>query len=324
MTDRDALLRSILESPHEDAPRLIFADWLEDHGEAARAEFIRVQVELARSKHEPTCRGDIHVSGGLGIRCNCRVSELHRRERELFTHDAIFDWFPMPTDRTGTTCRRKRNEIAFVQFESAGLRDREGRHAPATEQTYHVSRGFVSSIHCSWYDFLRRHESLVWSPKQTMECPECGGSGSRDSGGTNPFGIAVDIACGCDGGRIPRPFTRSVRCRTCQGRGSDRHHGVEVPCGCNACSGRGTVEQPLAETAQPITDVILTTTPVNVRNDNHIWIGVIRFDRVKCETCGGHVIDNYLGRDLRPCPTCNGRNSWTCPAWPGVKFAMSE
>jgi uncharacterized protein (TIGR02996 family) len=31
-----------------DALRLVFADWLEDHGELERAEFIRVQIELAK------------------------------------------------------------------------------------------------------------------------------------------------------------------------------------------------------------------------------------------------------------------------------------
>ena len=47
MNDRDALFRTILENPDDDAPRLVFADWLEEHGEEARAEFIRVQCELA-------------------------------------------------------------------------------------------------------------------------------------------------------------------------------------------------------------------------------------------------------------------------------------
>jgi uncharacterized protein (TIGR02996 family) len=44
-----ALLRAAKEQPEEDAPRLILADWLEDHGaeEArARAELIRVQCRL--------------------------------------------------------------------------------------------------------------------------------------------------------------------------------------------------------------------------------------------------------------------------------------
>lgn len=43
-----AFIQSIRESPEDDAPRLIYADWLEDHGDEPRAEFIRVQCELAR------------------------------------------------------------------------------------------------------------------------------------------------------------------------------------------------------------------------------------------------------------------------------------
>jgi uncharacterized protein (TIGR02996 family) len=43
-----AFLQAILEQPDDDAPRLIFADWLEENGDTERAEFIRVQIELAR------------------------------------------------------------------------------------------------------------------------------------------------------------------------------------------------------------------------------------------------------------------------------------
>jgi uncharacterized protein (TIGR02996 family) len=48
MTDHDALLRAICEFPDEDTPRLIFADFLEENGEAERAAFVRAQVEAAR------------------------------------------------------------------------------------------------------------------------------------------------------------------------------------------------------------------------------------------------------------------------------------
>jgi uncharacterized protein (TIGR02996 family) len=44
---RDALLQDVCEHPDDDAPRLVFADWLDDHGEHRRAEFIRLQVALA-------------------------------------------------------------------------------------------------------------------------------------------------------------------------------------------------------------------------------------------------------------------------------------
>src|SRR5207248_9114068 len=42
-------LEDILAHPDDDAPRLVFADWLEEEGgDSARAEFLRVQVERAR------------------------------------------------------------------------------------------------------------------------------------------------------------------------------------------------------------------------------------------------------------------------------------
>lgn len=48
MSDGDALLRAILDDPDDDAPRLVYADWLDEQGNSPRATFIRVQIELAR------------------------------------------------------------------------------------------------------------------------------------------------------------------------------------------------------------------------------------------------------------------------------------
>jgi uncharacterized protein (TIGR02996 family) len=41
-------LAQIVAQPEEDTPRLIYADWLDEEGDVARAEFIRVQTERAR------------------------------------------------------------------------------------------------------------------------------------------------------------------------------------------------------------------------------------------------------------------------------------
>jgi uncharacterized protein (TIGR02996 family) len=49
MTDHDALLRAILAHPDEDTPRLAFADWLQENEDPDRGEFIRLEVELART-----------------------------------------------------------------------------------------------------------------------------------------------------------------------------------------------------------------------------------------------------------------------------------
>jgi uncharacterized protein (TIGR02996 family) len=54
MSDRDALLAAIQAAPDDDAPRLIFADWLDEHGETGRAEFIRVQIEMAPFERRET------------------------------------------------------------------------------------------------------------------------------------------------------------------------------------------------------------------------------------------------------------------------------
>jgi uncharacterized protein (TIGR02996 family) len=48
--DESALLRGILDNPEDDSPRLVYADWLEEHGDQdgrERAEFIRLQCALA-------------------------------------------------------------------------------------------------------------------------------------------------------------------------------------------------------------------------------------------------------------------------------------
>ncbi len=49
MTHDEAFIQAIREAPHDDAPRLIYADWLEEHGQADRADFIRVQCRLAQT-----------------------------------------------------------------------------------------------------------------------------------------------------------------------------------------------------------------------------------------------------------------------------------
>src|SRR3954471_9486928 len=38
---QDGFLADIIEHPDDDAPRLIYADWLEENGDQARAQFIR-------------------------------------------------------------------------------------------------------------------------------------------------------------------------------------------------------------------------------------------------------------------------------------------
>jgi uncharacterized protein (TIGR02996 family) len=59
MRDEDAFLRAIAAAPADDAPRLVYADWLDEHGRPERAEFIRAQCELARPRIVPARRREL-------------------------------------------------------------------------------------------------------------------------------------------------------------------------------------------------------------------------------------------------------------------------
>lgn len=48
LSDADALLDAIWAAPDDDTPRLVYADWLEEHDEPELAAFVRVSVERFR------------------------------------------------------------------------------------------------------------------------------------------------------------------------------------------------------------------------------------------------------------------------------------
>lgn len=74
----EGLLRKVLEDPADDMPRLVLADWLEEHGEEERAEFIRVQVEL-ETTGPMLPPGTLVKRGGV-------VSGIHRLRLDRFSH----------------------------------------------------------------------------------------------------------------------------------------------------------------------------------------------------------------------------------------------
>jgi len=94
MSDEDALLAAIAAHPEEDTPRLAYSDWLEEHGEPIRAEFIRVQVAVKALAELPS------IEQGKQIHLFRRQQELldaHLREligplaADLGYFDVIFD-----------------------------------------------------------------------------------------------------------------------------------------------------------------------------------------------------------------------------------------
>src|SRR3954452_6679514 len=86
MGDHDALVRAVCAHPDDDTPRLIYADFIEEHGEADRAAFVRAQVELARTPAwEP-----------FAVLC-------HHRRREWVTGDPFRHALPPLPDGWGVS-----------------------------------------------------------------------------------------------------------------------------------------------------------------------------------------------------------------------------
>lgn len=90
-------LREIIAHPEEDAPRLIYADWLEERGQPGdgeRGEFIRIQCELAVASQTFLSFGCVDAGCGLSLDVqtqtyevvhhpDCRWQKLYDREAEL-------------------------------------------------------------------------------------------------------------------------------------------------------------------------------------------------------------------------------------------------
>src|SRR5436190_6976854 len=83
MSEEIALPRGIARSPDDAAARLVYADWLDDHGRPQRAEFIRAQVELAGIlRATPPLDADALSIASLGFPSRWVATEDSTRQRE--------------------------------------------------------------------------------------------------------------------------------------------------------------------------------------------------------------------------------------------------
>ncbi len=83
-TEERALLNAIIAHPDEDTPRLMYADWLQEHDRPERAEYIRLSIQLAN-----LCYGDPNFEAEEQRLLEQRwplVNRFHKRwEREFAT-----------------------------------------------------------------------------------------------------------------------------------------------------------------------------------------------------------------------------------------------
>src|SRR5262249_34681265 len=59
MREDDAFYLSMAECPDDETPRLVYADWLEDHDQPERASFIRLQCRLATLPRQDPSRAEL-------------------------------------------------------------------------------------------------------------------------------------------------------------------------------------------------------------------------------------------------------------------------
>jgi uncharacterized protein (TIGR02996 family) len=150
MSDRDALMRAVLDQPADDAPRLVLADWFEEHGQAERAEFIRTQCEIAR----------------LGAGGGERLGALAEREKALYEartptwyeevpkrarNNVVFRrGFPSGIRCTPTQWLGARKLTRSVPIESLDLGGRDPGRLPQVAEAPHL--GVVTALGASLYE----------------------------------------------------------------------------------------------------------------------------------------------------------------------------
>lgn len=112
----DQFLASILADPGSDHLRLVYADWLEEHREPDRAEFIRLQIEMENYRSGPC--GPVPLESPW-LQHDIKWQRLVRREEQLL-------------------------DIAAEKFWA---------EFPAAISEWRWRRGFVSEVHCRLVDW---------------------------------------------------------------------------------------------------------------------------------------------------------------------------
>ncbi len=162
MTTEADFIQAVIASPDNDAPRLIFADWLDEHEQGERAQFIRIGCRLAREFGMPP-PGSPVVTGDKGR--DAVEVELRRRERELLSQHWR-DWLPPP--------------LTSLDTHVGNL------HGPASTPLpvwVTFRRGFVAEVRTTLAAWVGG-ECSCWGvgtdgkPLPAFACPACHGKGA--------------------------------------------------------------------------------------------------------------------------------------------------
>jgi uncharacterized protein (TIGR02996 family) len=168
LTIDDSFRQDIIEHPYDDAPRLIYADWLEENGQPERAELIRIQIELARWNLSNTRRAELKEieSSLLRLHWNRWTEDIYPDITEACFHRGFIeranfsiDWF------------LKNAELLFRREPLRYLALREEYEVPNVEQLAscaHLAR--ISTLDLINLDLLETEQVLT-----LLRSPHLGG-----------------------------------------------------------------------------------------------------------------------------------------------------
>jgi uncharacterized protein (TIGR02996 family) len=166
MSERDLLLGNILRVPEDDTARLVYADWLEEHGEWRYAAFIRAAVANPKSgggfvgghdslgwypgTHEVGDKAAFNVRRGF-------IEGIELPTADFLTHAAaIFSQHPVTSVRLTDVTRPYRTGAGYFRwwwFNPETPHTRDGNEIPSP--LYERVRGIFETEQLAW-DTLHR------------------------------------------------------------------------------------------------------------------------------------------------------------------------
>lgn len=147
--DRLPFLRTIRDLPKEDAPRLVYADWMEERGETLRAELIRVGCEVAiATKGESSSRPPDSTDAQLAA--SRRLDEIHRRHGGSLWSVG----YGLPI------------EMRTPKIETASWADAKPHHTTGPIEIVQpeaivTDRGLVTVLTCSWAYWAKHADAVL-------------------------------------------------------------------------------------------------------------------------------------------------------------------
>ncbi len=155
-------LRAVIDRPDDDAPRLAYADYLDECGQAERAEFIRLQCRLATLKCTRAMNPCTAATKATLVCPNCREYQtLVRREWELLAAHFGAWTDGLPESLTTKQCPSCVDQAPDWETNAVECRRCESTGVVSDDDRVGFVRGFVEAIDISAADWFAHADAIT-------------------------------------------------------------------------------------------------------------------------------------------------------------------